>query len=227
MCAPRWCCAPHLAIRNPLAKHALERRRGRGRSISLESALAAWGRASTRGTSSHQSTAMPSASAAMGPVSPTGHDATTPHNNRATCGCFGLSLTPARHTPPHSPRTALDPQTCRRRHVRCTTPYTASLHVHPTPLAQPRTPQATLPLGLYTPPQSPRSELSQYSDHTNDMALDTSGNACAIPALIAPPCHHTQRVGMSSGERPIGAAKGNQPNTEALCQPPPPKHTPQ
>ena len=27
---------------------------------------------------------------------------------------------------------------------------------------------------------------------------------------------------MSSGERPIGAAKGNQPNTEALCQPPPP-----
>ena len=27
---------------------------------------------------------------------------------------------------------------------------------------------------------------------------------------------------MSSGERPIGAAKGKQPNTEALCQPPPP-----
>ena len=26
---------------------------------------------------------------------------------------------------------------------------------------------------------------------------------------------------MSSGERPIGAAKGKQPNTEALCQPPP------
>ena len=31
-----------------------------------------------------------------------------------------------------------------------------------------------------------------------------------------------QRVKMSSGERPIGAAKGKQPNTEALCQPPPP-----
>ena len=30
-----------------------------------------------------------------------------------------------------------------------------------------------------------------------------------------------QRVRMSSGERPIGAAKGKQPNTEALCQPPP------
>ena len=28
-------------------------------------------------------------------------------------------------------------------------------------------------------------------------------------------------VRMSSGERPIGAAKGKQPNTEALCQPPP------
>ena len=31
-----------------------------------------------------------------------------------------------------------------------------------------------------------------------------------------------QRVRMSSGERPIGATKGNQPNTEALCQTPPP-----
>ena len=27
---------------------------------------------------------------------------------------------------------------------------------------------------------------------------------------------------MSSGERPIGATKGKQPITEALCQPPPP-----
>ena len=31
-----------------------------------------------------------------------------------------------------------------------------------------------------------------------------------------------QRVTMSSGERPIGTAKGKQPDTEALCQPPPP-----
>ena len=31
-----------------------------------------------------------------------------------------------------------------------------------------------------------------------------------------------QRVGMRSGERPIGAAKGKQTNTMALCQPPPP-----
>ena len=30
-----------------------------------------------------------------------------------------------------------------------------------------------------------------------------------------------RRVRMCSGERPIGAAKGKQPNTEALCQPPP------
>ena len=30
---------------------------------------------------------------------------------------------------------------------------------------------------------------------------------------------------MSSGERPIGAAKGKQPNTEALCQPSPPPIT--
>ena len=32
-----------------------------------------------------------------------------------------------------------------------------------------------------------------------------------------------QRVRMSSGERPIGAAKGKQSDTEALCQPPPPQ----
>ena len=30
-----------------------------------------------------------------------------------------------------------------------------------------------------------------------------------------------QRVRMSSGERPIGTAKGKRPNTEALCRPPP------
>ena len=30
-----------------------------------------------------------------------------------------------------------------------------------------------------------------------------------------------QTVRMSGGERPIGAAKGTQPNTEALCHPPP------
>ena len=35
-------------------------------------------------------------------------------------------------------------------------------------------------------------------------------------------CSDTQRVRMSSGERPIGAAKGKQPNTEALCQRSPP-----
>ena len=34
-----------------------------------------------------------------------------------------------------------------------------------------------------------------------------------------------QGVRMSSGERPIGAAKGKQSDTEALCQPPPPPHT--
>ena len=35
-----------------------------------------------------------------------------------------------------------------------------------------------------------------------------------------------QRVRMSSGERPVGAAKGKQPNTEALCPPPPPAGLP-
>ena len=31
-----------------------------------------------------------------------------------------------------------------------------------------------------------------------------------------------QRVRMSSGERPIGPARGKQSDTKALCQPPPP-----
>ena len=31
-----------------------------------------------------------------------------------------------------------------------------------------------------------------------------------------------RRIRMSSGERPIGAAKGKQPNAKALCHPPPP-----
>ena len=35
-----------------------------------------------------------------------------------------------------------------------------------------------------------------------------------------------QRVRMSSGERPIGAAKGRQADTEALCHPPPPPKSP-
>ena len=35
-----------------------------------------------------------------------------------------------------------------------------------------------------------------------------------------------QRVRMSPGERPIGAAKGKQSDTEALCQPPPPPQDP-
>ena len=52
---------------------------------------------------------------------------------------------------------------------------------------------------------------------------------CLLPAsscwLYFPPPPFRldpQRVRMSSGQRPIGAAKGKQPNTEALCQPPPP-----
>ena len=39
---------------------------------------------------------------------------------------------------------------------------------------------------------------------------------------ITKTCLGPQRVRMSSGERPIGAARGKQSDTEALCQPPPP-----
>ena len=38
-------------------------------------------------------------------------------------------------------------------------------------------------------------------------------------------CSGPQRVRMSSGERPIGAAEGKQSDTEALCHPPPPPRT--
>ena len=40
-------------------------------------------------------------------------------------------------------------------------------------------------------------------------------------------CLGPQRARMSSGERPIGAAKGTQSDTKALCHtPPPPQMTP-
>ena len=45
----------------------------------------------------------------------------------------------------------------------------------------------------------------------------SGGSVDTIKTRLGP-----QRVRRSSGERPIGAAKGKQPDTEALCQPPPP-----
>ena len=39
-------------------------------------------------------------------------------------------------------------------------------------------------------------------------------------------CSYPQRVRMSSGEGPTGAATGQQTNAMALCQPPPPPSTP-
>ena len=52
---------------------------------------------------------------------------------------------------------------------------------------------------------------------------DTRGNRKGNPPPRPPKTRSgPQRVRMSGGERPIGAAKGKPSDTEALCQPPPP-----
>ena len=64
-------------------------------------------------------------------------------------------------------------------------------------------------LGVYTPPP-PQPPLVKQEKSCR-------GSADATKTRSSP-----QRVRMSSGERPIGAAKGKKSDTEALCQIPPP-----
>ena len=63
------------------------------------------------------------------------------------------------------------------------------------------------PLWRTPPPPPPKQDKSSRG------SVDTT-KTCSDP----------QRVRMSSGERPIGTAKGKQPNTKALPRPPPPQH---
>ena len=60
--------------------------------------------------------------------------------------------------------------------------------------------------------RSPRQPGVVKQDKSSRGSVDTT-KTCSGP----------QRVRMSSGERPIGAAKGKQSDTEALCPPPPQK----
>ena len=73
---------------------------------------------------------------------------------------------------------------------------------------------------------------SGQHSHRRDVRKQALALCIAVPPhfiLLNPPPVDTtktrsdpQRVRMSSGERRIGAAKGKQPTTEALCQSPPP-----
>ena len=68
--------------------------------------------------------------------------------------------------------------------------------------------------GLPPPPRQPTPGVVKQ-DKSSGGSVDTTKTRSG-----------PQRVRMSSGERPIGAAKGTQLNTEALCQPPPPPPRP-
>ena len=63
------------------------------------------------------------------------------------------------------------------------------------------------PLAVRPPPPPPNLKQDKSSGGSVDTTKTRSG---------------PQRVRMSSGERPIGAAKGKQSDTEASCQTPPP-----
>ena len=73
------------------------------------------------------------------------------------------------------------------------------------------------PLGPPPPPGHGRQPVSGTADPGVVKQGKSSGGSVDTTKTRSDP----QRVRMSSGERPIGAAKGKQSNTEALCQPPP------
>ena len=85
-------------------------------------------------------------------------------------------------------------------------------------------PPRVLPLYAPPPPQSRgQRHRQQHVSGTADPGVfkqDTSSRGSVDTTKTR---SDPQRVRMSSGESPIGAAKGKQPNTEALCQPPPPQ----
>ena len=66
------------------------------------------------------------------------------------------------------------------------------------------------------PPPPKRREMGWRMLHPGILEQDKSSRG----ARLGP-----QRVRMCKGERPMGAAKGTQLNTEALCHPPPPRST--
>ena len=103
-------------------------------------------------------------------------------------------------------------------------PY-SSIQQHPPP--PPRKPSAnpawTRSVHLVAPGQRHRQQPGSGTADPGVVKQDKSsrGSVDTTKTRSGP-----QRVRMSSGERPIGAAKGTQSDTEALCQPPPPPHPP-
>ena len=78
--------------------------------------------------------------------------------------------------------------------------------------------KGTHPCGCPAPPP-PRNSPSPGQPTPGVVKKDkSSGGSVDTTKTRSGP----QRVRMSSGERPMGAAKGKQRNAEALCQPPPP-----
>ena len=69
------------------------------------------------------------------------------------------------------------------------------------------------------PPQRHGQQLvSRTADPRSSQDKSSGGSVDTTKTRSGP-----QRVGMSSGKRPIGAAKGKEIDTEALCHPPPPQ----
>ena len=83
-------------------------------------------------------------------------------------------------------------------------------------------------LGRTQTPPSPHQRSTTKSNQRGcqrrpEISLGLCGPGLRTPAPPIQTIHSgPQRVRMSSGARPIGAAKGKQSDTEALCQPPPP-----
>ena len=61
------------------------------------------------------------------------------------------------------------------------------------------------------------SPSSGTADPRSSQNKSSRGSSDTTKTRLGP-----RRVRTRSGERPIGAAKGKQTNTKALCQPPPP-----
>ena len=72
--------------------------------------------------------------------------------------------------------------------------------------------------------QRTRHELARWTEGDDSHGAGAARAYCGhcTLSILRPPRSGPQRVRMSSGDRPIGAAKGKRPNTEALYQTPPP-----
>ena len=89
----------------------------------------------------------------------------------------------------------------------------------PPPIAPPRPP----PPHTHTPGQRHGQQAVSGTADPGVVKQDKSSRGSIDTTKTR---SNPQRVRMSNGERPIGTAKGKQPNNEALCQPSPPPRGP-